>query len=179
MRFPAVVLRRAACLIPPPSSSITYQGAARFDDSWQRFSLPGVIQLASMAVTGITWLRREVKSFLSRHVFPNQGFPGGASDKEAACQWRRFHRGGFDPWLEKIPWRRAWQPTSVFLPRESPWTEEPGGLQSTGSQRGGHDWSDLARMHIFPSVMVYSITHYPRIGLKAQPCADTEFRTKI
>ena len=26
----------------------------------------------------------------------------------------------------KIPWRRTWQPTSVFLPRESPWTEEPG-----------------------------------------------------
>ena len=28
-----------------------------------------------------------------------------------------------------------------------PWTEETGGLQSTGSQRVGHDWSDLARMH--------------------------------
>jgi len=24
----------------------------------------------------------------------------------------------------KIPWRRAWQPTPVFLPGESPWTEE-------------------------------------------------------
>ena len=34
----------------------------------------------------------------------------------------------------KIPWRRKWQPTPVFLPGESPWTEEPGGLQSTGSQ---------------------------------------------
>ena len=32
------------------------------------------------------------------------------------------------------PWRRAWQPTPVFLPGEAPWTEEPGGLQSTGSQ---------------------------------------------
>ena len=28
----------------------------------------------------------------------------------------------------KIPWSRAWQPTPVFLPGESPWTEEPGGL---------------------------------------------------
>ena len=28
----------------------------------------------------------------------------------------------------KIPWGRAWQPTPVFLPGESPWTEEPGGL---------------------------------------------------
>ena len=38
-------------------------------------------------------------------------------------------------------WRRKWQPTSVFLPRESPWTEEPGGLQSMGSQRVGHNWA--------------------------------------
>ena len=29
--------------------------------------------------------------------------------------------------------------TPVFLPGESPWTEEPGGLQSMGSQRVGHD----------------------------------------
>ena len=36
-----------------------------------------------------------------------------------------------DPWVGKIPWRRAWQPTPVFLPGESPWAEGPGGLQST------------------------------------------------
>ena len=28
-------------------------------------------------------------------------------------------RDGFDPWVRKIPWRRAWQPTPVFLPGES------------------------------------------------------------
>ena len=33
----------------------------------------------------------------------------------------------------------TWQPTPVFLPGESPWTEEPGGLDSTGLQRVGHD----------------------------------------
>ena len=37
-----------------------------------------------------------------------------------------------DPWVRKIPWRREWQPTPVFLPGESSWTEEPGELQSTG-----------------------------------------------
>ena len=42
------------------------------------------------------------------------------------------------PWIEQIPWRRAWQPTQVFLPGESPWTEKPSGLQSLGSQRVGH-----------------------------------------
>ena len=35
--------------------------------------------------------------------------------------------------------RRSWKPTSVFLHGESPWTEEPGRLQSMESQRVGHD----------------------------------------
>ena len=39
----------------------------------------------------------------------------------------------------KIPWRRALQPTPVFLPRESAWTEEPGGLQYMGLQRVEYD----------------------------------------
>ena len=43
------------------------------------------------------------------------------------------------PRVGKIPWRRAWQPTLVFLFGESQWTDEPGGLQSMGSQRVGHD----------------------------------------
>ena len=30
----------------------------------------------------------------------------------------RDMRYGFDPWVGKIPWRRAWQPTPVFLPGE-------------------------------------------------------------
>ena len=50
-------------------------------------------------------------------------------------------RCGFDPWIRRIPWRRAWQPTPVFLPGEPPWTEEPGGLQSIGLQRVRHDWA--------------------------------------
>ena len=47
------------------------------------------------------------------------GFPDGARGKEPACECRRHKRFGFDPWIRKIPWRRAWQPTPVFLPGES------------------------------------------------------------
>ena len=61
------------------------------------------------------------------------GLPSGTSGKEPSCQCRRHKRDRFDPWVGKIPWRRAWQPTPVFLPGESPWAEEPGGLQSIGS----------------------------------------------
>ena len=46
-------------------------------------------------------------------------------------------RPRFNPSVEKIPWRRSWQPTLVFLPGESPWTEEPGGLLSKQLQRVG------------------------------------------
>jgi len=67
------------------------------------------------------------------------GFPGGVSCKEPACQCRRHKRCGFNFWVMKIPWRRAWLPTPVFSPGESPWIEEPGVLQSIGLQRVRHD----------------------------------------
>ena len=41
--------------------------------------------------------------------------------------------------VEKILWRRAWKSTAVFFLGESPWTEEPGGLQSMGMQRVRYD----------------------------------------
>ena len=55
-----------------------------------------------------------------------------------AMQERRCKRYGFNPWVGKMPWRKTWQPTPVFLPGESPWTEEPDGLQFMRSQRVGH-----------------------------------------
>ena len=48
-----------------------------------------------------------------------EGFPDGTGGKEPACQCRRHKRCGFVTWVGKIPWRRAWQPTIVFLPGES------------------------------------------------------------
>ena len=46
-------------------------------------------------------------------------------------------------WVRSLGWedprRKAWQPTPIFLPGESPWTEEAGGPQSIGSQRVGRD----------------------------------------
>ena len=43
----------------------------------------------------------------------------GASGKETTCQCRRHKRYEFDPCVGKIPCRRKWQPTPVFLPGES------------------------------------------------------------
>ena len=47
------------------------------------------------------------------------GFSGGTSGKEPACQCRRYKKLGFNHWIRKIPWRRKWQPTRIFLPGES------------------------------------------------------------
>ena len=52
--------------------------------------------------------------------------PSDTSGKEPACQRRTCKRRRFDPWVGKIPWRRACQPTPVFFPGESLWTEELG-----------------------------------------------------
>ena len=51
-----------------------------------------------------------------------------------------------DSWVGKIPSRWKWQPTPVFLPRESH-QEEPCRLQSIRSKRVGHGWSNLACTH--------------------------------
>ena len=67
------------------------------------------------------------------------GFPGGAAVKNPPASAGDLKRCGFNPWVWKVPWRRAWQPTPVFLPRESLGQEESGGLRSIGSQRIGHN----------------------------------------
>ena len=43
------------------------------------------------------------------------GFPWWLSGKESTWNAGDFR---FDPWVRKIPWRRAWQPTPAFLPGE-------------------------------------------------------------
>ena len=47
-------------------------------------------------------------------------FPDGSVGKESSCSVKSV----LDPWVGKIPWRRAWQPTPVSLPGEPPWTEQ-------------------------------------------------------
>ena len=52
-------------------------------------------------------------------------------------QAQSIRRCGFDPWVGKIPWRRAWQPTPVFLPGES-----HGQRSLAGHSPWGHKESD-------------------------------------
>ena len=64
------------------------------------------------------------------------GLPRWLSGKEFTCQCRRNKRCGFKPYVGKILWKVATH--SSILAWETPWTEEPGGLQSMGWQRVRH-----------------------------------------
>ena len=68
----------------------------------------------------------------------NQGkhrSPNGGSGKEPTCQCRKCKWHGFNPWLGKILLKEGMETHSSFLSYRIPWTEEPGGLRSIGSQR--------------------------------------------
>ena len=67
-------------------------------------------------------------------------FPGGSDVKEYACS---AGDARFDPWVRKIPWRRIWQPTPVFLPGKS-----HGWRSLTGYSPWGRKESDTTeRLH--------------------------------
>ena len=59
------------------------------------------------------------------------GLPWGSDGKESAYNVGDL---GSIPGLGRFPWSRAWQPTPVFFPGESSWTEEPGRLHSMALQ---------------------------------------------
>ena len=97
--------------------------------------------------------------WLLSKFMPVLGFPGSTSFKELTCQYRRHKKLGFDSWVRKIHRRRTWQPTPAFLPGESQGQRMLGGLQSKGSQRVEHNWSDLARTAYLPVLVLRFLKH--------------------
>ena len=66
------------------------------------------------------------------------GFPGGASDKEPACQCRRHKETQIQYLGWEDPLEEGMTNHSSFLTWRIPWAEEPGRLWSIGSRRVGH-----------------------------------------
>ena len=94
--------------------------------------------------------------------------PSSSDGKESAC-----NAGDLSsvPGLGRFPWRTAWQPTPVLLLREPPWTEEPGRLQSMGSQRVRHDWATkhACTLLLFSVIFIEAATcllELPKSGVK-------------
>ena len=69
--------------------------------------------------------------------FPNgvMGFPGGSKVKKPPANAGRQKRPGLNPWVGKIPWRRKWQPTPVFLPGKSQGQRSLAGYNPWGHKR--------------------------------------------
>ena len=79
-------------------------------------------------------------TFRLESLIPEWSFPGGASGREPTHQRQRCKGRGFDPWVGKIPCRRKWQPTPVFLPRAS-----HGQRSLAGYSPWGHKESDTTQ----------------------------------
>ena len=66
-----------------------------------------------------------------------------------------------ETWIQSLGWEdpleKEMATHSSILAWKNPWTEEPSGLQSMGSQRVGHDCSNLACMHINTNVDIYYV----------------------
>ena len=76
-------------------------------------------------------------------AIPIYQLPWWVSSKESTCQFRSHRRCEFNPWVEKIPWRKAWQPTPVFLPGHF-----HGQKSLAGYSLKGHKESDVTEAHV-------------------------------
>ena len=90
------------------------------------------------------------------------GFPAGASGKESACQCRRRRRHELDPWVRKIPWRKKWQPASVFLPGKSHGQKSLAGY----SPKGCKESDTTERLSTYLHIKLFSMLQMPLDSLE-------------
>ena len=74
-----------------------------------------------------------VITYLNKHTW----LPKWLTGKDFACQCRKYR---FHPWVGKIPWRRKWQPTPLFLPGESHRQRSLEDYSPWGRKRVRPDW---------------------------------------
>ena len=82
-----------------------------------------------------------------------------------------FRRPRFDPWVGEIPWRRAWQPTTVFLPGES-----HGQRSLVGHSPWGRKESDMTERIRAPCVRAHTHTH-TCVHTRTHMCVHTHAHT--
>ena len=92
-----------------------------------------------------------------------------ANGKKHTCQCRRHKRLGFGPWVGKIPWRRAWYPTPVFLPGES-----HGQRSLVGYSPWGCKGSERTEVTEHPHMMAAMMRMWTRYTLhRSVHCSET------
>ena len=107
-------------------------------------SLWGILNSFLCALDLGRWfLRCQFSLFIT--VSASDRLPWWLRGKELAYQCRKCRRYWFNPWVRKIPWRRVWQPTPVFLPRESHGQRSLAGCSPWG--RKDSDTAERLSMH--------------------------------
>ena len=91
-------------------------------------------KLGVLKVKGISEILWPHPSLQPSSLYP-KGFPGGSDGKESASNAEDL---GSIPGFGRSPRGGHGNPLQLFLAGESPWTEEPGGLQSMGLQSCRH-----------------------------------------
>ena len=97
-------------------------------------------------------LKIEKLAFIQRNAMWSRKLPGCSVVKNMPA----YRRCSFDSWVGKIPWRRKWQPTPVFLPVESCRIDR-GAWQATVA-KVRHDWA-RARVHARTHTHTHTHTH--------------------
>ena len=95
-------------------ASTFFSTAYSCDDGLSLYTQP-------QAHIAIDWMQKQMGQYSSLLlvILYRDWLPQWLSRQRICLQHKRYRRRGFNPWVRKIPWRRKWQPTSVFLPGKS------------------------------------------------------------
>ena len=91
-----------------------------------------------MLANALHWVLLLSALMIASFLEIKHAFPGGSDGKG---------RTGFDPWVWKIPLEKGMATHSSIVAWRTPRTEEPGELQSMGSQRVWHNWATNRHAH--------------------------------
>ena len=87
----------------------------------------------------------------------------------------QWGRPGFNPWVGKIPWKREWHPTPVFLPGKSHGQRSLVGYSPWGRKELGHNWATFTFIGFVLSVFPIQMSTF-KAYIQLDP--NTEIRCK-
>ena len=94
-------------------------GSQRAGPDWATSLSSHIVEVVHWLDQFTWWLDRLWKNALEKGRSRGcRGSPSGTGGQEPTCQCRKHERERIGPWVKKIPWRRAWQPSPVSLPGE-------------------------------------------------------------
>ena len=82
---------------------------------------------------------------------------------QSECISLQWARPRFDPWVGKIPWRRAWQPTPAFLPGESHGQRSLAGYSPCGHKESGVTKCTHRHTQTYVNIHTHIYIHYTKL----------------